>query len=119
MNFNEFRQYCLEKRGVTEDFPFDETTLVFRVGGKMFALCGINNFPFAVNLKCDPGKAVELRERYTGIAPGYHQNKQHWNTVTDDGTLTDDLILHLADHSYELVFASLTKAKRAEITEGS
>ncbi|GAB1429829.1 MmcQ/YjbR family DNA-binding protein [Ignavibacteria bacterium] len=115
MTFNEFREYCLAKCGATEDFPFDETTLVFRVGGKMFALIDIETFPLTVNLKCNPEYAVELRERYPSIRPGWHQNKRHWNTIADDGSLPDVLIPSLINHSYDLVFSSLTAAKRTEI----
>lgn len=116
MMLKEFREYCLAKCGTTEDFPFDETTLVFRIGGKIFALTDIGTFPFTVNLKCSPELAVELRERYPSIRPGWHQNKRHWNTITDDGSLSDELIFGLTDNSYDLVFASLTAQKRAEIS---
>lgn len=118
MMLKEFREYCLAKPGTTEDFPFDETTLVFRVGGKMFALTDIETFPLTVNLKCNPERAIELREHYPAIKPGWHQNKRHWNTIIDDGSLSDELILSLTDHSYEMVFALLTAAKRAEILIG-
>ena len=82
MNIEDFRDYCLSKKGVTEAFPFDESTLVFKVLGKMFALTGLNRKPAAVNLKCDPERAMELREEYDGIIiPGYHMSKKHWNTI--------------------------------------
>ncbi len=102
MDLERFRAYCLAKPGVTEDLPFGPDTLVFRVNGKLFALCDVNTFD-GINLKCDPERAVELRERYPGIAPGYHMNKKHWNTVATDGSVPDRLILELTDHSHALV----------------
>ena len=83
--------YCLSKPEVTEAFPFDETTLVFKVCGKIFALTGLENIVFEVNLKCDPDRAVELREAHEGIRAGFHMNKKHWNTVLVDGSFSDDL----------------------------
>lgn len=111
MNIEEFREYCLSKKGVTEEFPFDNVTLVFKVMGKMFALCDIDNFD-RINLKCDPEKAVELRERYPAIIPGYHMNKKHWNSVINDQSLPEQMIFALVDHSYELVSKGLTKAQK-------
>lgn len=111
MDIETFRNYCIEKPGVTEAFPFDENTLVFKVMGKMFALADVEDFD-GINLKCDPEKAVELREKYEGIQPGYHMNKKHWNTVLVDGSVPDKLILELVDHSYELVVESLPKKDR-------
>ncbi len=111
MHIEEYRDYCLAKKAVTECFPFDETTLVFKVAGKMFALSDINP-PFKINLKCDPERALELREQYACISPGYHMNKQHWNTVTVDGTLSDEFLKELIDHSYDLIVESLPKSKR-------
>lgn len=111
MNIEEYRTYCLAKKAVTESFPFDATTLVFKVAGKMFALSDINP-PFKINLKCDPERALELRELYPCIQPGYHMNKQHWNTVTVDGTLSDNFLKELIDHSYDLIVESLPKSKR-------
>ncbi|GEO06656.1 hypothetical protein AAE02nite_43200 [Adhaeribacter aerolatus] len=108
MNIEEFREYCLVKPGVTEETPFGIDTLVFKVGGKIFALTDINTFA-SINLKCDPEKAVELRERYDAIKPGYHMNKKHWNTVMLAGTINDRLLRELIDHSYSLVAASLPK----------
>lgn len=110
-----FRDYCLGKLGVTEDTPFGPDTLVFKVGGKLFALIDIEKFE-SVNLKCDPERAVELREQYDGIIPGYHMNKKHWNTVSFGGSVPDRLILELVDHSYELVFKSLPKKLQNEIS---
>ena len=116
MNIEHLRKYCLEKKGVTEDFPFDEHTLCFRVMGKIFAITSFS-LPFSVNLKCDPEKAVELRERYEEIQPGYHMNKKHWNTVTFDGNLPDKLLKELTDHSYDLIVKGLSKKLREELYE--
>jgi predicted DNA-binding protein (MmcQ/YjbR family) len=107
MNIEEFREYCLKKKGVTESFPFGENTLVFKVMGKMFALTGLNG-DFSINLKCEPEKAIELREHYSSVLPGYHMNKKHWNTVLIDGTIDDELIRDWIDHSYQLVIESLS-----------
>ncbi|QKX04326.1 MmcQ/YjbR family DNA-binding protein [Aquimarina sp. TRL1] len=109
MNIEEFRNYCLQKKGVTEEFPFDKTTLVFKVMGKAFALTGLDRLPFSVNLKCDPDRAIELRESHPQVAPGYHMNKKHWNTVTFSDGLPTHLLIDLIDHSYELVVNGLTK----------
>lgn len=117
MNIEDFRSYCLSKEFVTESFPFDDKTLVFKVGGKMFALTGIENFVSA-NLKCDPEWSVELRETYFGIKPGFHMSKKHWNTVTVDSDVPYQLLTQLVDHSYELVYKSLTKKLRDELQAG-
>lgn len=114
MNIEHFREYCIAKKGVTEEFPFDETTLVFKVMGKMFALTGIENFN-SINLKCDPEKALELRASYPAITPGYHMSKKHWNTVIIDGSLPLDFITELIDESYNLVVAKLTKKLQDEL----
>lgn len=111
MNIEEYRDYCLAKKAVTESFPFNETVLVFKVAGKMFALTDINP-PFKINLKCDPERALELRETYSCVQPGYHMNKKLWNTVEVDGTLSDDFLQELIDHSYDLIIESLPKSKR-------
>jgi predicted DNA-binding protein (MmcQ/YjbR family) len=103
----------LQKRGVTEGFPFDENTLVFKVFGKMFALMDVDVFD-SLNLKCTPEKAVELRESFQGVQPGYHMNKKHWNTVLTNDDVSDTLLFELIDHSYELVYASLPKKIRDE-----
>jgi len=114
MNIEEFRNYCLSKKGVTEGLPFDEHTLVFKVMGKMFALTGLERLPPQVNLKCDPERAIGLREEYDGtIIPGYHMSKIHWNTLFIE-QLPPKLILELIDHSYQLVVAKFTKKLRAE-----
>jgi predicted DNA-binding protein (MmcQ/YjbR family) len=102
MNIEEFREYCITKPGVSEEFPFDENTLVFKVMGKMFALTDLAE-EFSLNLKCDPERAIELRDQYPAIQPGYHMNKNHWNTVRMDSSISEKLILELIDHSYQLV----------------
>ncbi|MGO3181202.1 MAG: MmcQ/YjbR family DNA-binding protein [Aequorivita sp.] len=116
MNIEEFRAYCISKKGVTESFPFGEDTLVFKVMDKVFALAGLDKHPTTVNLKCDPERAIELREEYDGlIIPGYHMNKKHWNTVEIEGNLPSKLLLELIDHSYDLVAKSLTKKLQTEL----
>lgn len=116
MNIEEFRSICLANKGVTESFPFDNDTLVFKVMGKMFALASLERIPLTANLKCDPDRAVLLREEYDGeIIPGYHMNKQLWNTVTLEGNVPGKLLLELIDHSYDLVVKSLTKKLQAEL----
>ena len=115
MNIEEFRNYCLSKKGTSEDFPFDETTLVFKVMNKMFALTDIED-DFTINIKCDPEKAIELREEYSeSVIPGYHMNKKHWNTVIIDGRVPDKLIYQWIDHSYDLIVSKLPKIKRKEL----
>lgn len=114
MDVEEIRLYCLAKRGVIECFPFDNETLVFKVGTKIFALMSLEKQPLSINLKADPEWSIDLRDKYCQITPGFHMNKTHWNTVTIDG-LKKDLILKLIDHSYELVFRSLTKKVKEEI----
>ena len=115
MDIESFRNYCLSKKGATEYFPFDEETLVFRVGSKMFALTSIEKIPFRFNLKCEPEWAIELRETYPCITPGWHMNKKHWNTIEIDGSLSEKFIRKLIDHSYELVLKRLKKSERQEI----
>ena len=115
MNVEEFREYCLAKPFVTEEFPFDQVTLVFKVAGKMFALTGLDAVDFKINLKCDPEKSITLRETYPAIAPGWHMNKKHWNTVSIDGSLSSTMVKELIDHSYHLVFESLPKKRRMEL----
>jgi predicted DNA-binding protein (MmcQ/YjbR family) len=112
MDVESFRTYCLSKKGVTETFPFDEVTLCLKVAGKIFALTGLDNERFTVNLKCDPDYALELRERHPEIQPGWHMNKKHWNTVDFEGSLDGALLRQLVDHSYEQVVKSLKKAER-------
>ncbi len=115
MNIEEFRNYCLSKPCVTEHFPFDEITLVFKVCNKIFTLSGLERQPPAINLKCDPEKAIALREEYDGtILPGYHMNKKHWNTV-EINNLPYDLLIELIDHSYDLIVESLPKKVREKL----
>ncbi|MEJ8802370.1 MmcQ/YjbR family DNA-binding protein [Pontibacter sp. H249] len=115
MHIEDFRDYCLAKKGVTEELPFDEDTLVFKVGGKMFALCSILEYRNGITLKCNPEKAVVLREHYPLlIKPGYHMNKVNWNTVLPEAGLPDDLIRSWIDDSYLLVATGLTKAIKAQ-----
>lgn len=115
MNVEEYRDYCIKKPGVTEGFPFDKTTLVFKVMGKMFALSGIENF-VSINLKCIPELAIELREEYYSIKPGWHMNKKHWNTVDVNGDANDKKIFELIDLSYDLVVKTLTKKLKEELS---
>ena len=114
MNIEELRSYCLSKKSVTESFPFDEVTLVFKVMGKMFALADVDNFE-SINLKCDPERAVELREQYMGVLPGYHMNKQHWNTIVVNADVSDKMLYQLIDDSYALIVKSLTKKLQNEL----
>ena len=116
MNIEAFRELCLSKPGTNEETPFGPDTLVFKVMGKLFALTDLNTFE-SVNLKCDPERAVMLREEHEGITPGYHMSKVHWNTVLTDGSVKDALIRELLDHSYALVVASLPKKVQAELRE--
>jgi predicted DNA-binding protein (MmcQ/YjbR family) len=114
MDLEAFRTYCLSKAGVTEGFPFDNETLVFKVSGKIFALTNISTFD-AVNLKCDPEKAIELRETYSAVTPGYHMNKKHWNTIEFDGSVGFRLLKEWIDHSYDLVLNSLPRKERERL----
>lgn len=114
MEVEEIRQYCLLKKGVTEGFPFDNETLVFKVGGKMFLLISLEKHPTSFSVKADPDFSLELREAHHQIVGAYHMNKTHWNSVTCDGLRTD-LILRLIDDSYELVYKSLTKKLKEEV----
>lgn len=112
MDIETLRTYCIEKPGATESFPFDSDTLVFKVGGKMFALVAISKGEF-VNLKCDPDRAMELRAQYPDdVLPGYHMNKKLWNSVILQGRLADDEIRELVDHSYTLIVQGLKKSDR-------
>ncbi len=115
MNVEELRNFCVDKKGVTEEFPFDEHTLVFKVMGKMFALVPLERIPSQCNLKCDPRRAIALREEYDGdITPGYHMSKVHWNTLFLEN-LPPDLIIQLVNHSYDLVVSKLTKNLRSQL----
>ena len=114
MNIEEFRNYCLSFEGVTEEFPFGEETLVYKVLGKMFALATIEDFN-RVNLKCDPEYAVQLREAHEDITAGWHMNKKHWNSVYTQSALSDELIKSLIDHSYECVTSKMSKKDRMNL----
>lgn len=114
MNIELYRNYCIKKKGVTEGFPFDNKTLVFKVMGKMFALTDIENFE-SINLKCNPEKAIELRAQFMGVLPGYHMSKVHWNTVLINADVSDKLLFQLIDNSYDLVVKSLTKKLQTEL----
>ncbi len=114
MDLEAFRKHCLSKKGVSEGFPFGEDTLVFKVMGKIFAITSFEQ-PLSVNLKCDPEKAVELRESYEDVQQGYHMNKKHWNTVNFEGEISVRELKEMTDHSYELVVNSLTKKLKEEL----
>ena len=111
MDFAEFREYCLSKPNTTEGTPFGPTVLVFKVDGKMFALAALDEVPPTVNLKCDPELALDLRDRYEQVRPGYHMNKKHWNTVEIEGGIPDPELRKMIDHSYELVIKGLPKPR--------
>jgi predicted DNA-binding protein (MmcQ/YjbR family) len=111
MDLAQFREYCLSKSCAMEGMPFGPTVLVFKVSGKMFALAALDDVPTTVNLKCDPDWALELRDRYEQVTPGYHMNKKHWNTVEIEGGIPDLELRKMIDHSYDLVAKGLPKAK--------
>lgn len=116
MNIESLREYCLSKKGATESFPFDDVTLVFKVCDKMFALTGLDQ-KLSINLKCDPEKAIELREKYSFVIPGYHMNKTYWNTVLIDNTVPDHLIREWIDNSYKEVVKKLPKSTQMKLNE--
>jgi predicted DNA-binding protein (MmcQ/YjbR family) len=118
MNIESFREYCLSLPCTEEGFPFDNSTLVFKVAGKIFALTNIDQFE-SINLKCDPEKALELREKYDAIKPGYHMSKKHWNTIKIDHSISDKLIVQWTKDSYDLVVKGLPKNVQKEIQKGS
>ena len=110
MNLDDIHSYCLRKKGkITREFPFDEEVLAFKVFGKIFVLLNVNEFPLSLNLKCDPERALELRERYPSVQPGYHMHKKFWNTVTVDGTIPESEVYAMIDHSYDEVVKKLPK----------
>ena len=115
MDVEAIRAYCLTKNGVEEGFPFDDTTLVIKVGGKIFVLLNLEGDP-SMNLKCDPDRAIDLREANPAIIPGYHMNKKHWNTIFIDGTISETIILSFIDESYNLIKNSLPKGVQRELT---
>jgi predicted DNA-binding protein (MmcQ/YjbR family) len=112
MDIESLRNYCLNKPGVEEGFPFGETTLVFKVRGKMFLLVGLDAPVLQFNVKCDPEQAIEWRERYASVIPGYHMNKKMWNTVILDGSVPTKLLRQMIDDSYRLVVQTLPKKKQ-------
>ncbi|PLX08897.1 MAG: hypothetical protein C0596_03500 [Marinilabiliales bacterium] len=114
MNIEELREYCLSKKAVTESFPFDEETLVFKVANKMFALSALEKGNNIV-LKCDPERAIQLREEYTEIEAAWHMNKTHWNQIDLNGSVPNNLIIELIDHSYELIVSKLTQKIKTEL----
>lgn len=117
MHLDDILAFCLGLKGTTEHFPFDQRTLVFKVMGKMYALIDVET-PDTINLKCDPERALDLRERYTSVQPGYHMNKKHWNTISLNGELKNETLRELIVHSYDLVVSSLPKKLQHELSLG-
>lgn len=117
MHIEAFRDYCLQKAGVEETFPFGEDTLVFKVMGKMFALTNLSNDEFRVNLKADPEQSIIWRDEHHQVQPGFHMNKKHWNTVYVEDGLEESFFIDLIDHSYDMVVTGLTKKLKAELEE--
>ena len=116
MNIESLQQYCLSKKAVTESLPFGPDTLVFKVGDKLFLLASLDAVPLQFNVKCDPDEAVQLRDTYSCVIPGYHMNKKHWNTIIVDGSVSDKQLQQWIDASYNLVFESLPKKLKQEIS---
>ena len=117
MNIEDIRKYCLSLSGTEEDYPFGEDTLVFKVAGKIFALASLDSIPLHINLKCDPETAIELREMYEAVIPGYHMNKKHWNTVILDGTIKVKELKEWIKNSYNLVVNGLSKSAKKKLTK--
>jgi predicted DNA-binding protein (MmcQ/YjbR family) len=117
MNIEELREYCLSKKGVTEDYPFDDETFVLKVMGKMFALVSLEEIPLQLNLKFDPEEAIEHREKYESVLPGYHMNKKHWNTIIVDGSIHSKEIKNWIANSYDLVVQGLKKSDRERLLD--
>lgn len=115
MTLESFREYCLRKKGTDEALPFDDSTLVFRVMNKIFAITDLNQIELSFNLKCDPQRAIELRERYSCIKPGWHMNKKHWNTVEVNDSIDDFFLQELIDHSYNMVVKGLKKSEKSAL----
>jgi predicted DNA-binding protein (MmcQ/YjbR family) len=115
INIEEITEYCSKKKGVTQEFPFDEETLVLKVMGKIFLLASLEKIPLQINIKCNPEEAIELREKYEAVIPGYHMNKKHWNTVIVDNTIPPKNILSWIDDSYNLVVNGLKKSEKEEL----
>jgi predicted DNA-binding protein (MmcQ/YjbR family) len=118
MNRDGILNFCGSLPGAVEDYPFGDGVAVFKVGGRMFALVSLEGDPGNVNLKCDPGLAIELRARYSAVHPGYHQDKRHWNTIDLDGSINEDEVREMIDHSYGLVVDGLPRAQRARLSDG-
>ncbi|MHB1685870.1 MAG: MmcQ/YjbR family DNA-binding protein [Ignavibacteriaceae bacterium] len=116
MDLETIREYCLKKKGVTESLPFDEDTPVYKVMGKIFLLANINP-PVSINIKCDPEKAVELREHYSSVTPGYHMNKSHWNTILLENSISNKFILEWIDDSYNLIAGGLKKSEKEKLSK--
>ncbi len=112
INVEEIREYCLNKKAVSESFPFDNETLVFKVAGKIFLLLSLNSNPIQFNVKCEPTLAIDLRTNHSCVLPGYHMNKQHWNTIICDGSVSKKIIFDWINHSYQIIVASLPKKLR-------
>ena len=112
MDIESIRMFCISKKAVTESMPFDDKTLVFKVVDKIFALAALDVHPLRINLKCDPEKAIDLRERFESVQPGYHSNKKHWNTIEVNGEINKEVLYELIDDSYNMVIAKLTKKVR-------
>jgi len=115
MNIEQLRDYCLSKAGAEETLPFGPDTLVYKAGGKVFLLVGLENEELRFNVKCDPDKAIELREQFSCVMPGYHMNKKHWNTIVADGSVSSKQLKEWIDHSYTLIIDSLPKKIRDEL----
>jgi predicted DNA-binding protein (MmcQ/YjbR family) len=116
MNIESLQKYCLSKKGVTEETPFGPDNLVYKVGGKMFLLASLDSIPLQFNVKCDPDEAVQLRDAFPSVLPGYHMSKKHWNTILVDGTVSDKQLQQWIEASYKLVFESLPKKLKQEIS---
>lgn len=115
MTREEVIAHCRSFPEAVEDYPFGDGVAVFKIGGRMFALVSLDGDTGSINLKCDPDIAVDLRARHRAVRPGYHQNKRHWNTVELDGSIADDELAEMIDHSYELVVGQLPRAKRTRL----
>lgn len=115
MDFNQIKSYCISKTGAYEDYPFGPDTLVVKAESKMFALLSQSGNKVTISLKCDPFVAQNLRQQYAAVKPGYHLNKEHWNTVTIDDSIPDSELRWMVDHSYDMVVKGLTKAEKARL----
>ena len=115
MNIDDIKNYCMKKKGTYIDFPFDEKTMVFKVGSKMYALINITETELRINLKCNPDLALDLRSEYEAVIPGYHMNKKHWNTVYLNKDVSEEKLFEMVNHSYDLIFKSLKKVEKEKI----